>query len=152
MNDTYNNIGISLVSFLSVVRFFDEIDYAKTLLINPILLHNKSTAYFKSHINKAKGIEGLITSKIELFVGFNKRYYSFLEISINTIIIAQKMNFITLYKNRIIPNKDQIDKFDFTNKELGNRAINIIEASQRIATVLKEENTNNLYFMFRIEI
>jgi hypothetical protein len=110
MNDTYNNIGISLVGFLSIIRFFDEIEYSKSLLISPILLHNKTVIYLKSQTTKPKGIEDLIASKIEFFLDFNKRYYSFLELSVNTIIIAQKMNFIILKNNKIIPIKEQIDK------------------------------------------
>ncbi|MDN5088492.1 three component ABC system middle component [Aliarcobacter butzleri] len=152
MNDTYNNIGISIVGFLSIIRFFDEIEYSKSLLINPILLHNKTVTYLKSQTTKPKGIEDLITSKIELFFDFNKRYYSFLELSINTIIIAQKMNFITLQNSKIIPIKEQIDKFDFTNESLGTRAINIIQASEKLSVLLKQENTDSLYFTLRIEI
>lgn len=152
MNDTYNNIGISIVGFLSIIRFFDEIEYSKSLLINPILLHNKTVTYLKSRSTKPKGIEDLITSKIELFFDFNKRYYSFLELSINTIIIAQKMNFITLQNSKIIPIKEQIDKFDFSNESLGTRAINIIQASEKLSVLLKQENTDSLYFTLRIEI
>ncbi|RBQ30381.1 hypothetical protein CRU92_12505 [Arcobacter sp. FW59] len=152
MNDTYNNIGISLVGFLSIIRFFDEIEYSKSILINPILLHNKTVTYLKSKTTKPKGIEDLITSKIEFFLDFNKRYYSFLELSINTIIIAQKMNFITLQNNKIIPIKEQIDKFDFTNERLGTRAINIIQASETLSALLKQESTDSLYFTLRIEI
>ncbi|PWE21787.1 three component ABC system middle component [Aliarcobacter skirrowii] len=152
MNDTYNNIGISLVGFLSIIRSFDEIEYSKTLLISPILLHNKTVTYLKSQTTKPKGIEDLITSKIELFLDFNKRYYSFLELSLNTIIIAQKMNFIILQNNKIIPKKEQIDKFDFTNERLGTRAINIIKASEKLSALLKQESTNSLYFILRIEI
>ncbi|TLT08486.1 MULTISPECIES: three component ABC system middle component [Aliarcobacter] len=152
MNDTYNNIGISLVGFLSIIRFFDEIEYSKTLLISPILLHNKTVTYLKSKATKPKGIEDLITSKIELFLDFNKRYYEFLGLSINTIILAQKMKFITLEENKIVISKEEIKKFDFSNISLGNRAIGMIQASNKLSNILKQENTDNLYFKLRIEI
>lgn len=152
MNDTYNNIGISLVGFLSIIRFFDEIEYSKSLLISPILLHNKTVTYLKSQSTKPKGIEDLITSKIEFFLDFNKRYYEFLGLSINTIILAQKMKFITLEENKIVINKKEIKKFDFSNTSLGNRAIGMIQASNKLSNILKQENTDNLYFKLRIEI
>jgi len=152
MRDTYNNIGISLVSFLAVIRFFDEIEYSKSLLINPILLHNQTVAYLKNKNTKPKGIEDLVNSKIEFFLDFNKRYYAFLELSINTIIFAQKMNFIALEKNKVIPIKERIDKFDFTNKGLGDRAINIIQASEKLSILLQHESIDSLYFKLRIEI
>lgn len=152
MNDTYNNIGISLVGFLSIIRFFDEIEYSKSLLISPILLHNKTVTYLKSQTTKPKGIEDLITSKIEFFLDFNKRYYEFLGLSINTIILAQKMKFITLEENKIVISKEEIKKFDFSNTSLGNRAIDMIQASNKLSNILKQENTDNLYFKLRIEI
>lgn len=152
MNDTYNNIGISLVGFLSIIRFFDEIEYSKSLLISPILLHNKTVTYLKSQSTKPKGIEDLITSKIEFFLDFNKRYYEFLGLSINTIILAQKMKFITLEENKIVISKEEIKKFDFSNISLGNRAIGMIQASNKLSNILKQENTDNLYFKLRIEI
>lgn len=152
MSNPYNNIGISLVGLLSIVRFYDEIDYSRCLLINPILLHNQSVTYLKSGNTKPKGIEDLISSKVELFLNFNKRYYSFLELSINTIIIANKMKFIDLEGSKIIVNKEQMDTFDFSNKNLGDRASKMIQASEKLSNLLKQENTENLYFKLRIEI
>lgn len=127
-------------------------EYSTSLLINPILLHNQTVAYLKNQKTKPKGIEDLITSKIEFFLDFNTRYYAFLELSINTIIFAEKMNFIALKNNKIIPIKEQIDKFDFTNIGLGDRAINIIHASEKLSTLLKQESTDSLYFKLRIEV
>lgn len=152
MSDTYNNIGISLVSFLSIIRFFDEIEYSKSLLINPILLHKQTVAYLKNQNTKPKGIEDLVNSKIEFFLDFNKRYYAFLELSINTVVFAQKMNFIALKNNKIIPIKGQINKFNFTSIELGERAINIIHVSEKLSHLLKQENADGLYFKLRVEI
>lgn len=151
-NDIYNNVGISLVALLSVIKNIDEIDYSKVLLINPLLLHNQTVNYLKKKSTNPKGIEDLVTSKIEFFIDFNERYYSFLDITINTIILAQKMQFITIKNNKIIPIKEYINKFDFTNTELGSRAINIIQASNKLSILLKQENTNNLYFILRIEL
>ena len=152
MNDTYNNIGIALVGFLSIVRYFEEIEYTKCLLVNPILLHKQSVAYLKSNNTKPKGIEDLISSKTELFLDFNKRYYEFLGLSINTIILAQKMKFIILEENKIVISKEEIKKFDFFNTSLGDRARNMIQASKKLSNILKQENTDNLYFKLRIEI
>ena len=83
---------------------------------------------------------------------FNKRYYEFLGLSINTIILAQKMKFITLEENKIVISKEEIKKFDFSNISLGNRAIGMIQASNKLSNILKQENTDNLYFKLRIEI
>ena len=43
--ENYNNIGIGLVALLSVIKDFEDLDYAKALLIQPLLLHNPLTNY-----------------------------------------------------------------------------------------------------------
>jgi len=151
MNDIYNNVGISLVAFLSVVRFFKKIDYSKVLLINPILLHNQSTKYLKSKTTKPKSLEDIIASKVEYFLNFNKRYYSFLTLSINTILIAEKMQFISFKDGYIYVEKNNIDKFDFSNKKLGTRALEIVGASEKLSKLLNED-TKALYLKLRIEV
>lgn len=150
-NDTYNNIGISLVAFLSTVRYKSSIEYSKALLIQPLLLHNPLVNYIKKTNVKVKGIEDLTLSKVNYFLNFNERYLSFMPLGLNTIAIAHKMNFIYIENNEIIMNKDEIDKFDFTNKTLGNRAKNIINASQKVSKLLNEE-TSELYFKLRIQL
>jgi hypothetical protein len=150
-NDTYNNIGISLVAFLSTIRFMESIEYSKALLIQPLLMHNPLVNYVKKKHVKVKGIEDLTLTKINYFLNFNERYLTFLTLGINTILIAEKMKFIVLQHNKIIVNKNKIEDFNFENNKLGTRATNIISASNKIANILNE-NTCELYFKLRIQI
>lgn len=150
-NDTYNNIGISLVAFLSTVRYMESIEYSKALLIQPLLMYNPLVNYIKKKNVNVKSIEDLTLTKINYFLNFNERYLSFLTLGINTILIAQKMKFIELQHNKIIVNKNKIEDFDFQNNKLGIRATNIISASNKIANILNE-NTCELYFKLRIQI
>jgi len=147
----YNNIGISLVAFLSIVRNFDTLNYSKALLIQPLLLHNPLVNYTKKANVKVNGIEDLTIEKVEFFLNFSNRYFSLLSLSINTILIAQKMQFVQLEDNKIIVNKEKIATFDFNSNSLGNRAKNIIVASEKIVKIFKN-NTNELYFKLRVEI
>ena len=149
--DNYNNIGIALVSFLSVVRNFDKLDYSKALLIQPLLLHNPLVNYVKKSNVRISGIEDLTIEKVEFFLNFKDRYFSLLALSINTILIAQKMKFIQLEDNKIIVDKRVIDDFDFNSKVLGKRAKNIILASEKISKIL-QDNVAELYFKLRVEI
>jgi hypothetical protein len=149
--ENYNNIGLALVSFLSVVRHFDKLDYSKALLIQPLLLHNPLVNYVKKSNVKINGIEDLTIEKVEFFLNFKDRYFSLLTLSINTILIAQKMKFIQLEDNKITVNKRVIDDFDFNSKVLGKRAKNIILASEKISKIL-QDNVAELYFKLRVEI
>jgi len=149
--ENYNNVGIGLVALLSVIKNFEDLDYAKALLIQPLLLHNPLTNYVKKASVVVNGIEDLTLSKVEYFLNYNDRYFSLLPLSINTILIAEKMKFLKLEDNKIIVNKSNIETFDFTSSLLGKRATNIILASERISQLLKEES-NELYFKLRIEV
>lgn len=149
--ENYNNVGIGLVALLSVIKYFEDLDYAKALLIQPLLLHNPLTNYVKKASVVINGIEDLTLSKVEYFLNYNDRYLSLLPLSINTILIAEKMKFLKLEDSKIIVNKSNIETFDFESTLLGTRAKNIILASERISQLLKEES-KELYFKLRVEV
>ncbi len=149
--EIYNNIGISLVAFLSTIREYEEINYAKAMLIQPLLLHKPLTNYMKDERVKIRGIEDLILSKIECFLNFNNRFIAFLPLSLNTILFAEKLGFIKTKQNKIIIVKDKLEKFDFNNNKLGKRAQKIVQASKIVSNML-QENSGELYFKLRIEL
>ncbi len=149
--ENYNNVGIGLVALLSVVRYFEDLDYTKALLIQPLLLHNPLVNYVKKSNVVINGIEDLTLSKVEYFLNYNDRYFSLLPLSINTILIADKMNFLKLEDNKVVVNQSNIETFDFNDKSLGIRAKNIISASERISQLLKEDSSE-LYFKLRVEV
>lgn len=150
--ETYNNIGISLVAFLSIVKEVEDISFSKALLIQPLLLHNRFTKYMQDGRTKVKGIEDLILSKVEYFLDFNDRFISLLPLSLNTILLAEKLGFIEISNHKISTINRQLDTFDFNDKHLGDRAKNIIKASVNVAKILQEESSNELYFKLRIEL
>ncbi|MDD3476297.1 MAG: DUF6521 family protein [Sulfurimonas sp.] len=149
--ETYNNIGFSLMSFLSIIKNMNSLEYSKSLLILPLVLHDPLVKYLKDGRVVIKGIEDLILSKVEYFLNYNERYFNYLPLSLNTIIFAKKMGYIEVNNNQIIPIKEEIENINFNSKELGNRLNDVYKASNNIVKIL-EEDINELYFKFRIEI
>ena len=149
--DLYNNLGISLVSFINVVNQFEVIEYSKALLIIPISLHDPLINYLKRKNVSVKGSEDIFLSKIEYFIDFNERYYSFLSISINTILVAERLGLIDCDNGKIKPISNAISSFDFSKKSIGKRAYNISLAIPEIINILND-NTDELYFKLRIEL
>ena len=149
--ETYNNIGFSLMSFLSIIKNMNSLEYSKSLLILPLVLHDPLVKYLKDGRVVIKGIEDLILSKVEYFLNYNERYFNYLPLSLNTIIFARKMGYIEVNNNQIIPIKEEIENINFNSKELGNRLNDVYKASNNIVKIL-EEDINELYFKFRIEI
>ena len=98
-----------------------------------------------------KGIEDLILSKVEYFLNYNDRYFNYLSLSLNTIMFAEKMSYIKIEDNKIIPIKEEIEKINFNDNELGNRTKNVYKASNNIVKILQED-VKELYFKLRVEI
>ena len=75
--ETYNNIGFSLISFLSIIKNMNSLEYSKSLLILPIVLHDPLINYLKDGRTVIKGIEDLILSKVEYFLNYNDKYFNY---------------------------------------------------------------------------
>lgn len=149
--ESYNNIGISLIGFLSVIRHFESIDFSKALLIQPFTLHNQMVTFLKDRRIKINGMDDLLLSRVNLFLNFNDRYFSLLTLSMNMILLSEKMGFIKILDDHIFPIVDTIEKIDFTSTSLGKRAKKIVDASNTIHQLLQED-TKELYFKLRIEL
>lgn len=149
--DIYNNIGFSLIAFLSIVKELNHIEYSKSLLIMPLILHDPLIKHLKDGRAVIKGMEDLILSKIEYFLNYNDRYLNYMSLSVNTIIFAEKMGFIEIKDNKIIPITKEIEKINFNDSKLGNRIKDVYKASRNIVKILNED-TNELYFKLRVEL
>ncbi|MGM0518498.1 MAG: three component ABC system middle component [Campylobacterota bacterium] len=149
--EQYNNIGFSLMSFLSIIKNMNSLEYSKSLLILPLVLHDPLVKYLKDGRVVIRGIEDLILSKVEYFLNYNDRYFNYLPLSLNTIIFAEKMGYIEINNSQIIPIKQEIEKINFSVKELGSRINTVYKASNNIVKIL-DEDVKELYFKLRIEI
>lgn len=149
--ETYNNIGFSLMSFLSIIKNMNRLEYSKSLLVLPLVLHDPLIKHLKDGRVVIRGIEDLILSKIDYFLNYNDRCFNYLPLSLNTIIFAEKMGYIEVVNNQIIPIKEQIEKINFNSKELGTRISSVHKASKNIVKIL-DEDVKELYFKLRVEI
>ena len=61
------------------------------------------------------------------------------------------MSYIKIEDNKIIPIKEEIEKINFNDNELGNRTKNVYKASNNIVKILQED-VKELYFKLRVEI
>ena len=74
----------------------NSLEYSKSLLILPMVLHDPLINYLKDGRTVIKGIEDLILSKVEYFLNYNDRYFNYLSLSLNTIMFAEKMSYIKI--------------------------------------------------------
>lgn len=110
----YNNEAIASCIFLSVLNKVGELDIARSCLILPFLLDDRTINYLKREQESNVNLEQLIKEYPRLFVSFNKRYLSLLPITINALMMLSKGNQINI-ENQI----KTVSNLNFENEELG---------------------------------
>ncbi|QUW23055.1 hypothetical protein JSQ81_05655 [Sporosarcina sp. Marseille-Q4063] len=147
--DTYNNELIGLISILSVLSKTKRITITKALLIIPFYTHQQSLKVLKNKIVKIRSIEEFIIKYPSYFSNYNERFHSLLTLSINSIILLNKMEIIFIEDSLIILNEEI--EFSYKEKDIGKRALEIIKASDKLSQILLESD-ENLYLQLRVEI
>ena len=145
----YNNELLTGMAILAVLREKKKLEISKALLIHSILSYKGITEFLKDKRTKIRSIEELIVKRNIAFTNFNKRYLEDLELSINAIFLFKQLGLLDLVNNELVYLEGD---FDFKNKTLGKRALDIIEASFNLANILEKEDASNLYLSLRIEL
>jgi len=144
---TYNNEAIASCVLLSVMNKVNKLDIARSCLILPFLLDDRTV----NHLTRKKGqnlnLEQLVKEQARLFVSFNKRYVSLLPITINSLMILSKSNQITI-GNEIIKS----DNFSFEEQNLGERFSKIESIIPDFMTMIEKHQTTKLYNVLKIQL
>ncbi len=148
-NDTYNNELIGVISILSVLNELKKITITKALLIMPFYSHQQSLKVLKNNKVKIRSIEEFIIKYPSYFSNYNERFHSLLIVSINSIILLNKMGIITIQDNYIALNAET--ELSYEEKDIGRRACEILKASNKLSNILREAE-ENLYLQLRVEI
>lgn len=148
-SDTYNNELIGVISILSVLYKLKKITLTKALLIMPFYSHQQSLKVLKNNNIKIRSIEEFIIKYPSYFSNYNERFHSLLVVSINSIILLNKMQLIIIENNCIILKEGT--EFSFEEKNIGRRAYEILKASNKLSLILREDE-ENLYLQLRVEI
>lgn len=154
--DLYNNEILGCVSLYAVIaESTSPFSPAKVMLILPFAMHNSLVSYLNDSRTKVASIRQLLIKKTEFFSNFNARFYSLLDISVNSLLILFKLELVLFDVNGNIVAKTDTDEYlNLLSKEriLGKRAINIINASATIANLLVNADSKGLYHDLRVEI
>lgn len=143
----YNNEAIASCIFLSVLNKVGELDIARSCLILPFLLDDRTINHLKREQESNVNLEQLIKEYPRLFVSFNKRYLSLLPITINALMMLSKGNQINI-ENQI----KTVSNLSFENEELGNRFLKIEDVIPKFLTLLEEYSTAELYKILKIQL
>ena len=76
----YNNEAIASCCFLSILNKIDNLDIARSCLVLPFLLDDRTVSYLSKKQDTQLGLEEMIIEQSRLFASFNKRYLSLIHI------------------------------------------------------------------------
>lgn len=145
-NNTYNNLGIGIISIASVINNAKKISLDKVFLIIPFFTHQELLAYLGNANSDIKSIEQLISHKVNCFSNYNKRYFDSLILTLNSIQYLIDMEYVILKDEQL-----QLQKELLYDKKMGKRAEKIYKASDNVAKLLTD-TPSNLYFNLKVEI
>lgn len=144
-----DNEVLTGISILAVLQYTKELSIAKALLVEPILSYTTVIKALNRANSRIKSIEELIIKESIAFSNFNSRYYEKLILSVNAIILFNKLGLISISNNVLgFSGKD----FDFNDTKLGDRANARIKAALRLSEILVKGDASDFYLSLRVEI
>lgn len=141
----YNNEAIASCIFLSVLNRVDRLDIARSCLVLPFLLDDRTVTYLSK--NNGIELEDMIKEQPRLFTSFNKRYLSLLPVAINSLIILNASNQISI-GNEIVATT----LLDSEDKILGDRLNKIQKIIPKFLSMIEKHSTIQLYKILKIQL
>ncbi|OXA93816.1 hypothetical protein [Flavobacterium hercynium] len=143
----YNNEAIASCIFLSILNNVERLDIARSCLILPFLLDDRTVSYLSRNQDTDLELEQLIKEQSRLFTSFNKRYLSLLPVAINSLILLSNSNQVSL-GSEIVNNAI----LNLENKNLGDRFNKIEEVIPKFLLMLEKYTTIQLYKNLKIQL
>jgi hypothetical protein len=148
-SDLYNNEMICAISIYLVLLHLDYISISKALLIFPIISHQESVDFLKNNNTIVRSLEEFIIKKPNYFSNYNERFYSFLTLSVNSMMLLKEIRLIRFLNSQIVLDKDKM--LNLEKEKIGQRAVSIAEAAPKLASILKQDE-KNLYLQLRVRL
>ena len=137
------------ISILAVLRHTNQLELSKCILIEPLLSYSQVLNSLKRSNTKIKSIEDLIIKQSIAFANFNNRFQDKLLLSINAIILFEKLGLLYRKDNWVFFSAPD---FNFATKSLGETALSRISASGKLAEILQKGDASDFFLSLRIEI
>lgn len=143
----YNNEAIASCIFLSILNNVEKLDIARSCLILPFLLDDRTVSYLSRNLDNELELEQLIKEQSRLFTSFNKRYLSLLPVTINSLVLLSNSNQVSL-GSEIVNNTS----LNLEEKNLGDRFNKIEEIIPKFLLMLEKYSTVQLYKTLKVQL
>ena len=149
LNTLKENELLTGISVLAVLRYTQQLELSKCVLVEPLLSYSQVINSLKRSNSRIKSIEDLVIKQSIAFANFNNRFQDKLLLSMNSIILFEKLGLLCIQDNSAVFNASD---FDFTTKSLGEKAADRIAASFKLAEILQKGEASDFYLSLRIEV
>lgn len=137
------------ISILAVLRHTQQLELSKCMLIEPLLSYSQVLKALKRTNSSIKSIEDLILKQSIPFANFNNRFQDKLLLSMNALILFEKLGLISIKENIVY---FKANDFNFANTSLGEAATSRISASGKLAEILEKGDASDFYLSLRVQI
>lgn len=144
-----DNELLSGISILAVLKHTKYMELSKCMLIEPLLSYSRVLKLLKRSNCSVKSLEDLIIKESIVFSNFNVRYQEKSLLSVNAMILFEKLGLLTLANDSV---KFCGECFNFSDQSLGDKAKSRIAASRKLAEILAKGEASDFYLSLRIEI
>lgn len=143
----YNNEAIASCIFLSILNNVEKLDIARSCLILPFLLDDRTVSYLSRNLDNELELEQMIKEQSRLFTSFYKRYLSLLPVTINSLVLLSNSNQVSL-GSEIVNNA----VLNLEEKNLGDRFNRINEVIPKFLLMLEKYSTVQLYKTLKVQL
>lgn len=150
--ETYSlkeNELITGISILAVLRHTQQLELSKCILIEPLLSYSQVLRALKRSNSSIKSMEDLILKQSIPFANFNNRFQEKLLLSMNSLILFEKLGLISIEKGVVYFNAYD---FSFADTSLGETAADRISASGKLADIMLKGDASDFYLSLRVQI
>ncbi len=143
----YNNEALASCIFLSILDKIGSIDIARSCLILPFLMDDKTVNFINKNENLEIRLEHIVNVHPRLFASFNKRYLSLLPVSVNALIILKKGGRLNIHDNTI----EKINT-SMEGAVLGDRFSKLQDVIPSFLSLIENYSTDQLYRILKIQL
>lgn len=142
-----NNEALGVLALHAVLSNSDKISLANIYFALPLLFDFKIRTYLKRKTTEVVSAQQLISSKDDLFVGFNDKYNDCLLTTTNSILMGIEIGIFSLMGDCLIANNSFVRKTEQSIKKMND----ITDASVNASRLLLEP-PKVLFSLFRIKL
>lgn len=147
MINLFKNEALCTLCIQNFVSTYGSVDLEKVFLIPPLLFDKKVRNYFKRKDTKIISVQDTVTSKSEIFVGFNEKYRDLLITTTNAVLMGIEVGLFELDEGHLVCRDSVLDSASSIGKTYSDIALASANAARFI-----EEPSATLYSLLRIKI